>query len=232
MLIDFPGLRGAAHGEVLDRAAETAHRVPLEVGQNDHRIGGKERLRNLDRSEMFQVDGHFLVALAGHAVGHDHRSVHDIGRKTVAIRRFQMIHGVMAGGLVERAGIRQERAGPRRLHAIHDLPHERRVQVGIVARFAEVQLDGNDLILADRAERLHLVRKPHGVAEPLDLGEPVIGRIFYSKFCQINGNRHTFSLFANCPAEYGGNSGTRCAAHSEALMHTGTLSIRKGNHAS
>lgn len=78
----------------------------------------------------------------------------------------------MAGGLVERAGIRQERAGPRRLHAIHDLPHERRVQVGIVARFAEVQLDGNDLILADRAERLHLVRKPHGVAEPLDLGEP------------------------------------------------------------
>lgn len=92
--------------------AETAHRVPLEVGQNDHRIGGKERLRNLDRSEMFQVDGHFLVALAGHAVGHDHRSVHDIGRKTVAIRRFQMIHGVMAGGLVERAGIRQERAAP------------------------------------------------------------------------------------------------------------------------
>ena len=56
-----------------------------------------------------------------------------------------MIHGVVAGGLVERAGIRQERAGPRRLHAIHDLPHERRVQVGIVARFAEVQLDGNDL---------------------------------------------------------------------------------------
>ena len=105
-----------------------------------------------------------------------------------------MVHGVVAGGLVQRAGVREERAGSRRLHAVHDLARESRVQIGVVARLAEMQLDGDHFVLATLAERPDLVRKADRVAQPLDLGEAVIRRVLYGQSGQIYGNGHGSSL--------------------------------------
>ena len=73
---------------------------------------------------------------------------------------------------MEACGYPSGTGGPPSYSRNPDLPHRRQVQVGIVARFAEVQLDGNDLASSPTVPSGHaLSTKPHGVAEPLDLGD-------------------------------------------------------------
>ena len=105
-------------GDVLDRAAESAHRVPLEMRKNHHEIVLRE-VRAYD--VVFEVpaalDGQAHFALGVHDV---HRSD---GREPVVGGGFQVVFGFGASAAVGRVAL-----DDRALHRLHQIADQGRLQ--------------------------------------------------------------------------------------------------------
>ena len=155
VLIALACLGGAAHGKVLDGAAKACHLVALEVGEDHHGRRFHDFRGDLHFLEVLGIDGHRNLVLAEEAVRNDNGSVHNARSKAVAQGRVQMVHGVVAGAVIEGGGIGQEGLCACGTHLVHHHLHELGIKMGVVAGLAEVQLDGTGLILHHHLGQLH-----------------------------------------------------------------------------
>ena len=188
MLLALAELGGAAHGEVLDGAAEAGHFVALEVGEHHHGRRPGDLRGDAHGMEVLAVDDHGHVVLAVEAVGDDDGAVDHARGEAVAHRRFEVVHGVMAGARVEGGGVGQEGLGAGLADFVHHDAHELGVKVGVVAHLAEVQLHGAGLALD------HAVLEAHQGQQARHFG--LLGLVVAATGhgVEVDGGSHVVSL--------------------------------------
>ena len=135
--------RGAADGDILQRAAEAAHGVPLEMRQDNQRIIVDEMRAHRHFLQMESV----LHRQIDVALGVD--DVHRAEGPAVRLQRFPMAFRGSAGTAVSHVRLDDRRAGNLR----HEIPHHVPGQDVRAVGLARVQLDG-DLALNFRVHLL------------------------------------------------------------------------------
>ena len=166
----FSGRRGDADGDVLDRAAESAHRVPLEMRKNHHEIVLRE-VRAYD--VVFEVpaalDGQAHFALGVHDV---HRSD---GRESVVGGGFQVVFGLGASAAVGRVAL-----DDRALHRLHQIADQGRLQEIVASRLSGREFHGDLLPFGLPAQGLvdGFHSRGRDVAGHVDFGGSRLRRLF------------------------------------------------------
>ena len=158
-----PGCR-ASHGEILERASEPRHLMPLEVAQNDHAVGAPDRAGDERGCKMPETDGDDAFVLPSETVGDDDRRSGRRIPETMENRRRRMIRGVRAHSRVQRIRVGQERVRPAIPDPVDDAPDEDRIDEAVIPAFAEVELDGREVVLPEKR------RESRRVEERRDLG--------------------------------------------------------------
>ena len=151
----------AAHADVLQRAAEAGALVALEMGQRDEHIRVHHGAADLRVFDILAVDGHEHVVVALQAVGDDGLTAGDEGIVAVLIGQLQMIQRVLAPADVERGAVGHEGLAAQRANQIRHRPGVFRPQEGQIARLAEVQLDGRELVLEIDLLNARSAAQPH-----------------------------------------------------------------------
>ena len=177
------GARAAAHADVLERAAEAGGHVSLGMREGDEDIGIHDGAADLRRAQIFAAaDGHEVVVLALEPVGNDALRAGGHGRVAVAHRTVEMVERVGAAADIERVAVGEKRLAAERAHIVAHDARPVRAQIGHVARLAEVELDGDILVLEIdllKAGRLH---EPVQLLERADLIRAQIGKIYFCRF--------------------------------------------------
>ena len=146
VLVLLAGAGAAAHADVLDRAAESRHLVPLEVGERDEYVGvhdGVPYFRLLD--VLASLHGYGYVVGALESVGDDHRAPDGQRRESVLPGAPEVLEGVLAAAGVEGVAVGQEGLSSQLRDHVHHRTRIVGAQEGHVAEFAEVHLDGHEL---------------------------------------------------------------------------------------
>ena len=149
----FARARGAAHGEVLDRAAHAGQLVALEMVQRDDdvRVGdGAADLRGLEVDAV--RDGEFDLVVALQPVADDHVAARGERAESVEVGGLEVLQRVLAVARIERVAVGQERLSAALLHEIGDDLRVVRAQERQVAELAEVHFDRDELVA--QVERL------------------------------------------------------------------------------
>ena len=146
VLVALAAYGRAAHGQVFDGPAKARHFVPLEVREHNHGWRAADFRSNVYGFEVLGVDAHGHVVFAVQTVGQDDGRARHCGGEAVPVGRVEVVHGIVARAGIERGGIGKEGFGPGFQHFVHHLAHQGGVEVGVVAVFAKVQLDGGQII--------------------------------------------------------------------------------------
>ena len=137
----------AAHAQILQSAAEAGFLMPLEVVQGDDDVGihdGSADPGGLGVLAAFHGDRYIVGALQ--TVGDQHMAAGGEGGEAVEVCGFQMIQSVLPGAYIHGVGVGEEGLASQILHQIHDDLGVVGADVGQVAQFTEVDLDGNELV--------------------------------------------------------------------------------------
>ena len=177
------GARAAAHADVLERTAEARGHVPLGVRERDEDVGVHDGAADLRRAQILAAaDGHEVVILALEPVGNDALSARGHGRIAVKHGAVEMVERVGAAADIERVAVGEKRLAAELAHIVAHDARPVRAQIGHVARLAEVELDGDILVLEIdllKAGRLH---EPVQLLERADLIRAQIGKIYFCRF--------------------------------------------------
>ena len=135
---------GAAHGQVLDGAAEAGHLVALDVAQHDHAVGVQDAAGYLGRLEAGACgrQGYLAPVVALEAVGYEDGRPAHLGHEAVGYGRLQVVDGVGAAARVERVRVGEERLRALGSRQVRGGAGEHGADVGVVAYLAEMYLDG------------------------------------------------------------------------------------------
>lgn len=149
----FARARGAAHGEVLDRAAHAGQLVALEVVQRDDHVRVGDGAADLRGLEVDAVrDGEFDLVVALQPVADDHVAARGERAESVEVGGLEVFQRVFAVARIERVAVGQERLSAALLHEIGDDLRVVRAQERQVAELAEVHFDRDELVA--QVERL------------------------------------------------------------------------------
>ena len=143
----FARARGAAHGEVLDRAAHAGQLVALEMVQRDDHVRVGDGAADLRGLEVDAVrDGEFDLVVALQAVADDHVAARGERAESVEVGGLEVFQRVLAVAGVQRVAVGQERLSAALLHEIGDDLCVVRAQERQVAELAEVHFDRDELV--------------------------------------------------------------------------------------
>jgi len=142
---------GAAHGDVLNGAAEAGHFVSFYVGHDDHAACVQDARRYLGGLEAGAGGGQGYLApvVALESIGYDDGGSADFRHEAVGYGGLQVVHGVGAGTGVEGVGVGKEGFCALGAGCVCGGPGKDGADVGVVAQFAKVYLDGAEVSLAD-----------------------------------------------------------------------------------
>ena len=138
----FPERDAQPIPEVFQGAPEPGEFVPLEMGDDDHRIRVGDLGADRHLAEDLPLDRHPDGAFPAESVRDDEgRPRHGPG-EAVRDRGVQVVDRVAAGADVKRVGVGQERPPPGGGDLLDDLSDEDRADEGGVPLLPEVELDG------------------------------------------------------------------------------------------
>ena len=148
--VQLAALGLGADSQVLERAADDAHAVTLEVGEGDENVGRGDGLRHvglLEQVALGQV--HAVVAGADEAVGADERAAQRGRAVAVALRGK---HDIQLGRpraprrVGRRRGVAHEGSTAQLLDPVRQRPRVHGSQVSGVVPLTAVNLDGHDVV--------------------------------------------------------------------------------------
>ena len=148
MLLHLARAATAAHAEILHAAAEARLLVALEMGERNDDVGIHERVTDLGLLHVLAAlhrDERLVRALE--AVGDDDLAAGRVGREPVPVRAADVFEGVLATAHIQGVAIRQEGFAAQPLHHVRDDARVVGAQEGQVSQLAEVNLDGDELVL-------------------------------------------------------------------------------------
>ncbi len=122
--------------------------MPLEVIQGDHNIGIHNGSADHGLFHIFAAPhrhGNLVGALE--SVRDDYMAAGGIGRKAIDIGGFQVIQRIFPGTDIHGVGIGEEGFAAQILNEIHHHPGIARAQIGHVAQFTEMDLNGHIFVL-------------------------------------------------------------------------------------
>ena len=159
VLLHLARARATAHADILERAAEAARLMALEVGQRNEHIRVHDGLSDLGFLDVFAaLDRHISFVRAFQAVRNDDMAAGRERRKAVEIGGIQMIERILAPADIQCVAVGQERLAAALLNEVRDRFCPVRTQKRKVARLTEVNFDGGELFVkvdAVHACRLH-----------------------------------------------------------------------------
>ena len=146
--LPLAGVGAAAHTQILHGTTETGFFMALEVVQGDDNIGIHNGPADFCRFHILAAHHrHVYIVGALQAVGNEDMAAGGVGGKAVQVSSFQVIQGVFPGADVHGVGIGEERLAAQILYQIHDDPGVAGTQMGHVAQFAKVNLNGHKFVL-------------------------------------------------------------------------------------
>ena len=198
------GARAAAHADVLERAAEARGHVALGVREGDEDIRVHDGAADLCRAQIFAAaDGHEVVIVPLEPVGDDALRAGGHGRIAVAHCAVKMVERVGAAADIERVAVGEKRLAAELAHIVAHDARPVRAQIGHIAGFAEVELNGNILVLEVdllEAGRLH---EPVQLLKRADLIRAQIGKIYFCRFhWKYLRDQKTFSFSGGPPPAF------------------------------
>ena len=166
----FAGNSGGSHAQVLQCAAEACLFVSLEVGHADDDVRVGNGCTDFGCRTIFAVNGYFAVVGSFQSVGNDDLALGRDGVESVLHRTLQMVHGVGAAAVIEGVAVGQKRFGS---VAAQQVGHACRIvgaDVGQVARFAEVYLDGHKTVFQGQLGNAGLLHQTFHLVEQVGSG--------------------------------------------------------------
>lgn len=142
----FTAYAGATHTQVFQCAAESGLLVSLEVSHRDNDVGIGQSRANFGSLAILSVQRYLAVFSTFQAVGNDYLALGRDGIVAILHGALQVIHGIGAATRVEGITVGEEGFGSPRAEQIGESGRIVGAQVGQVTRFAEVYLDGNELV--------------------------------------------------------------------------------------
>ena len=148
MLLHLARAAAAAHADVLHAAAKARALVALEVREADYDVGVHERMADLCLLHVLAVlDGNNRLVGALEAVGDNHLAAGGVRSEAVLVGAVDVLERVFATAHVERVAVGEERLAAQLLDHVRDGTRVVGAQEGEVAQFAEVDLDGDELVV-------------------------------------------------------------------------------------
>ena len=148
MLLHLAGTAAAAHAQVLHGAAKAGLLMTLKVGEADHDVGIHERLADLGLMHVLAaLDRNECLVGALEAVGDNHLAAGGVRSEAVLVGAVDVLERVFATAHVERVAVGEERLAAQLLDHVRDGARVVGAQEGEVAQFAEVDLDGDELVV-------------------------------------------------------------------------------------
>ena len=176
MLAEFSLPGGTAHAHVFDGPAETGQFVSLEMGHADKGVGLDDVGGNGNGLKMFFINGHFDGGFPLESVGDDQGSADGLVGKAVFQGRLQMGNAFGPGAHIEGVGIGDEGFTAPGLDLVGKGSQIDGTDIGRIALFPEMDLDGHQVVLGQGSGKGHLVQQ---LADPL---QPV----FFQRSLQID----------------------------------------------
>ena len=130
-----------------DRSPEAGRQMGFEVGDHNHAVGGGDLPRDLDLLEVLSRNGYLPEAVTLQAVGDDDRRPGHGAAKAVLLCRLQVDGCIAAAAPVKGVGIGEKGPGAPIQDHFSNGPDQDRIDIGVVAQLAEVDLDGCEVAL-------------------------------------------------------------------------------------
>ena len=148
VLLHLTGAAAAAHADVLQAAAEARRLVPLEMGQGDEHVRVHDGAADLGVLHILAArHGHLHLVAALQTVGNDDLAAGGHGVEAVEHGAVHVIQRVLPPAHIQGVTVRQERLAAPLLHEVRHRPRPVGAQESQIARLAEMQLDGHELVL-------------------------------------------------------------------------------------
>ena len=151
----------ASHTDVLERAAVAGRLVPLEMAQGDEDVRVHHCLADLRFPDVFAaLNGNVYVVGSFQAVGDQDVAAGIVGIEPILISAFQMVEGVFAAAHIQRVAVSQERFAAHIFDHVDDGAGIVGTKVRQVARFSEVDLDGDEFAVQFHGWKTCFAQKP------------------------------------------------------------------------
>ena len=147
VLLHFAGAAAAAHPDILDGAAKAGGFMPLKMRQADEHIGIHDRAPDFGRFDILAaLHRHLRFVGPLQPIPDDDLAPGGQWGKAVFLRSFDMLQRVLAPADVQGIAVGQKGKPALLLYHIGDRLGVVGPQEAQVARFAEVQLDGDEFL--------------------------------------------------------------------------------------
>lgn len=160
VLFHLAGAGATAHAKVLQRAAKAGLLMAFEVAERNHDVRIHDGLTDLGFLYIGKIDGDKGLIRTFQAVGYDDMASGLEGRKAVEIGGVHVIKRVLAATDIKGVAVSEKRFTAQFTHIICDNLRVLRTQMGKIAEFAEVNLNGSVLVLKMDLLKAGLFHKP------------------------------------------------------------------------